>query len=706
VDLDPQQLRNKALLLLQRERELYELRLKHEGLAVWLALAQSLPQIVADPHIDLGEVYAKLRKTMTTSLRFQRVAFFEVDEALLRPLSPAGPPRPFKAEACSAITSNRYGMVNDCKNDGDTALAEALGLERFIWSRIDVRGRRPALLVAGYDKAKAKFYADFDEGTAANLRNTAQHIEGLLGNAILLSQIQDERDRLKQTNELLKSRDAELSAMAAELQAANETLEQRVQERTHQLTRRNSDMRLVLDNVPTALLTVDASGRLAAERSAKADQWFGSYEGTISFVDYIAASDPVFAEWFGLGYETLLQGVMPPEICLRQLPDRIRSKGCTYQCSYRLIGSEPDIVGLLITIEDITKQKRLEQEEIEQREILAFCAGLTRDRPGFLNFLEEADRLVHDIVTNTNDPIVLKRNLHTLKGSASMMGATVLPELCGRAEGELAEHGPRVDEILTQLHQRWLTIARTIEPVLGDGGRNIVEIPGIEFNQLCRDVEHGLSREMIRLRLKRLTFEPVDRPLGRLARYAQSLAERLGKPDLAVTIRTDGTLAEPRRLGSLWTTLVHMVRNAVDHGIEQPADRLARGKSANGHLIFRAIQVGRELIIEIEDDGRGIDWGRVAELARARGMAHEDEAALVRVLLSDGFTTKKTADGTSGRGVGLCAVSQTVNTLGGSLSLRSEPGRGTVWNMILPLLPEEGQLANQALMKDEWSCDG
>jgi two-component system chemotaxis sensor kinase CheA len=112
------------------------------------------------------------------------------------------------------------------------------------------------------------------------------------------------------------------------------------------------------------------------------------------------------------------------------------------------------------------------------------------------------------------------------------------------------------------------------------------------------------------------------------------------------------------------------------------------------------------LTIEIEDDGRGIDWGRVAELARARNLPHEDEAALIRVLLSDGFTTKQTADGTSGRGVGLCAVSQTVDGLGGSLSLRSQPGRGTTWIIILPLMPEEGQLANQALLQNEWFCDG
>jgi HPt (histidine-containing phosphotransfer) domain-containing protein len=706
VDLDPQQLKEKALLLLQRERELFELRNKHVGLAVWLALAQSLPQMIADARLGFDEIYAQLRKSMTTSLRIQRILFFEVGATLLRPLAPAGPARPLQADAMLTIDAERFGMVNDASEGNNRALAETLGLEKFIWSRIDIRGRPPVLLAAGYDKAKAKFFPAFDEGTSANLQNTAQHIEALLGNAVLLSQIQDERDRLKQMNDLLKVRDAELSAMACELRAANERLEQKVAARTQELEQRNRDMRLVLDNVSTALLTVDASGRLAAERSAKVDEWFGSYQGTPRFVDYIAASDPTFAQWFELGHETLVQRTMPQEVCLRQLPDRLRAKGRIGQCTYRMIGNPDDDFGLLITVEDITERQRLEQEEAEQRELLAFCTGLTSDRAGFLTFFDEADRLVREIAGKVSDVVVHRRNIHTLKGSAALMGANVLSELCHRAEEELAEDGSKATEIIALLVRRWATITQTIEPVLGEGGRNIVEIPGVEFDRLCRDVDQGMTLQELRLRLQRLTFEPIERPLGRLARFASSLGHRLGKPDIVVVINTEGALMDPRRLRRLWTTLVHVVRNAVDHGIEPPLERLARGKSANGQLTFRAVQTSHELALDIEDDGRGIDWAQVDEVARARGLAHESEADLVRALLSDGFTTKCQADSTSGRGVGLSAVSQTVAELGGTLSLKSRPGRGATWSIVLPLMPAEGYPARQTRPRSERVVDG
>jgi chemotaxis protein histidine kinase CheA len=287
-----------------------------------------------------------------------------------------------------------------------------------------------------------------------------------------------------------------------------------------------------------------------------------------------------------------------------------------------------------------------------------------------------------------------------------MMGAKVLSDLCDRVEEELAEGGLHANEIVAQLVQRWSTVTQTIEPVLGDGGRNTVEIPGVEFDRLCRDVEHGLARDELSLRLQCLTYEPVERPLGRLACYARSLGDRLGKPEIAVAIRTDGTLMDPRKLRCLWTALIQVVRNAVDHGIEPPSERLACGKSAHGQLAFRATQTAHDLALDIEDDGRGIDWARVAEVARTRGMAHETKTDLVRALLSDGFTTKRKADSTSGRGVGLCVVSQTVANLGGTLSLESHPGRGTIWRIVMPPGASGGPLGKTGPAPGDRSVDG
>jgi two-component system chemotaxis sensor kinase CheA len=135
--------------------------------------------------------------------------------------------------------------------------------------------------------------------------------------------------------------------------------------------------------------------------------------------------------------------------------------------------------------------------------------------------------------------------------------------------------------------------------------------------------------------------------------------------------------------------LLHLVRNAVSHGIERPEKRLAQGKPAEGTLTLRASAAGDRIRIEVADDGAGIDVERVARRARAEGLLGPDEPLaadrLLEVLCSPGFSTRDGADLTSGRGIGMEVVAATVRTLGGELSVATESGRGTSFVIELPL---------------------
>jgi len=406
------------------------------------------------------------------------------------------------------------------------------------------------------------------------------------------------------------------------------------------------------------------------------------------FVDYIAKSDPGFAETFAVAHEALVDGFMPRELCLDQLPTRIRSRGRTFQCAYRSIAgcaTGAGDGGLLIIIEDVTEQLRLAQDEAEQSELLAVFQSLTRDRAGFLTFFEEAGRMVQDLASGTLDGVVRKRHLHTLKGNAAMVGAKVVADLCHRAEEELAIDGAGIGAIVARLQGRWRAIGATLHAVLGERDEELVEIPVAALDQLRRDLVAGASPRDIEQRLASFELEPIDLPLGRLAQYASALATRLGKGDLLVEIESDRSRLDAHRFGPLWASLVHLVRNGVDHGIETPSERAARGKPAAGRMILRAGQAGRALTIEVEDDGIGIDWDAVVKVAEAGGLPHETPSDLLRILLSDGFTTRPTASSTSGRGIGTAAVAQAVTSLGGTLSVRSQRGAGTCWRVVLPI---------------------
>jgi HPt (histidine-containing phosphotransfer) domain-containing protein len=686
MELNQEHLKEKALLLVRRERELFELRMKHEQAMLWLQLTQSLPRFFDDPRTSASEGYAQIRKALLVVLRWQRASFFELREHALTPIVPVGAPRVLTPASFEHLRSQAAGFGNFPSDGAAAELAETLGLGRFLWSRIDVPGQLPVLLAAGFDRAKAKFQVDFDAQDAAHLRNATQHVQGLIGNVLLVREVEHERDRLQQTNETLKNRDRDLRALTEELRAANDTLEQRVRDRTHELGRRNRDMRLVLDNVMQGLVTVDAAGRLAEERSARIDEWFGPYEGNPLFVDYIARTDPEFAERFSLMHEPLIEGILPTDICLHQLPARFQAGARIFRCSYSLLADTTGGRGLLIMIDDVSEQVRLAQEEAEQSELVAVFQGLTRDRAGFLDFFREADQLVNEITLGELAETVRRQRLHTLKGIAGMRDAKLIADLCHRAEDQLVNDNPELKATIERLRGRWAAIKQTFELVVTERGEDMVEVPSRTLEQLCEDLEKGVPPDRIARQLMLFRFELVERPLTRLGHHARALARRTGRGELSVVIEASDARVDPRRFGRLWAALVHVIRNAIDHGIESPVERLAQGKSARGCLSLKASHTGRALTVEIADDGRGIDWARVRQIAEERGLPHQSSSDLLLALLSDRFSTKSNVTEMSGRGVGMSAVNAQVLELGGALSVSSEVGAGTCWRLVFPVV--------------------
>ncbi len=186
-----------------------------------------------------------------------------------------------------------------------------------------------------------------------------------------------------------------------------------------------------------------------------------------------------------------------------------------------------------------------------------------------------------------------------------------------------------------------------------------------------------------------LQIAPVKPALQSLARYARDLARGLGR-EIEVEIEGSETRLDRRIARELDGALRHLVANAVDHGLEPPAERQAAGKPATGWLRLAARTGGRGVELTIEDDGRGIDAARVAGRAIEAGLlpraAAESmpESELLRLVFLPGLSTRAEASEVSGRGVGLDAVETAVARLGGEVRVRSTPGRGTAMVLDLP----------------------
>jgi two-component system chemotaxis sensor kinase CheA len=181
---------------------------------------------------------------------------------------------------------------------------------------------------------------------------------------------------------------------------------------------------------------------------------------------------------------------------------------------------------------------------------------------------------------------------------------------------------------------------------------------------------------------------PVELAFRKHVRTVREAA-RSQRKQVQLVIEGGDIEADDSVLEQIRDPLTHLVRNAVDHGIESPAEREAAGKPRCGTLTLRARHAAGHVVVELADDGRGIDEARVAQVARQRGFvpagAHPPEDELLRLLFEPGFTTTSEVTEYSGRGVGLDAVRKNVESLRGSISVRSEAGRGATFTIRLPL---------------------
>jgi two-component system chemotaxis sensor kinase CheA len=481
---------------------------------------------------------------------------------------------------------------------------------------------------------------------------------------------------------------AELKDSYERLQQMNRTLEIKVQERTRELADRNRDMRLVLDNVNQGFLTVSTSGLLAQERSAIVDRWFGSYDSETKFADYIARVDALYAASFAMGYEALIEDILPRELCVEQMPARLRYDGREFRCAYFAIMKGDQFGGLLIVINDVTTELLHVRQEAERKEILAMFEALTKDRTGFLAFIDEANDLFKQV--HAVDLPTQKRIVHTLKGNAALMGFAIVANLCQRAEDELVERcTPLPAGALAALELRWDTLNEALKTFLGDKGRDVLELSTKEIERLEEEIRAGAPTAHVLDRLASWWLEACERPLTRLSRYAVALAGRLGKGDIEVEIEPHGVRLAPKAWAGFWTDLVHVVRNAVDHGLETPFERERAGKSGRAKLRFSTAVSGRGLVVEIEDDGRGINWEGVKGTATKMGLPTATEDDLIRAMFASGLSTKDEVTTVSGRGIGLSAIRQQVDDLGGRIAVVSKPGQGTCFRFVFPL-PEVG----------------
>ncbi|MGE5504582.1 MAG: ATP-binding protein, partial [Actinomycetota bacterium] len=503
----------------------------------------------------------------------------------------------------------------------------------------------------------------------------------------------------------------DLLAAQAAISLENATLyaemEERVRERTQELARsletvraKSAQVSALLDNSGQGFLSFGADLVVAPEYS----------NACLAFFDGPPAGRPI-GELLFPGDEraraTLAACVAKAlgdddagrrELYLSLLPGEVGVGGKILEAEYKAVGAS-----IMLVLTDVTDERALAaQVAREQRRLEMIVTAVTAGNDffdviaEFRTFVDAGGR-----PWERRDGNDLYRTVHTFKGSFSQFGFHHLPEALHQVEAALQAlpedaDGACAAEVVFAVDWRGLLDGdlATVTMALGEdfmARRGVVTVTPDQAGRFEK-----LARELIRMRdlpgdvratlaeMAAIRAISLRQALGEFVKLIRQVATRLDKEVGPLVVEGDDVRVDPEVYGPFLRSLGHVFRNAVDHGIEDPDSRLAAGKNEMGAIRCTVARRDDALLIEIADDGGGIDVEALRRRAARRAGVAAGDWDLAELVFAHGVSARAEASEVSGRGVGMAAVRAAVAELGGTIHVASEPGRGTSFVFSLP----------------------
>lgn len=459
-----------------------------------------------------------------------------------------------------------------------------------------------------------------------------------------------------------------------------------LEEQNRELEKHQVSMTVVLDGTGDGIIKCDLEGNIGNVVSSNIIAWFGPFDGR-KLWELLFEEDENRQLQLQLELEEIRDDIMPFEVVVAQMQNRFDGwDGQAFEFSVRRV-DDGGAGSLIFIIKDITSQleaERLARASAELQEIVGRILG---DTAGFKEFMGEQERLLQGLrMVDPRSP-VLARTLHTLKGNAALSGMHQFAHCCHELEDRMVDNGPpdSVEQWADILDSEWHSSVARFQGFLPEESNNIAITPE-EHEKFLEFLEsRGLPGSEVQT-VREWAWQPAEHMLGRLAEKTEHMAERLGKA-IDVSVKTGGARLPSDFLSEFWPTLVHVVRNAVDHGVEMPAERARIGKREKGRIDFQLEKSTSGVTLTIADDGRGIDWEVLRNKALDRGFAFLD---VEETLFFDGISSKDEASELSGRGVGLADVKAKCEMYQGRVEVSSKTNVGTTFRFVFPPLKPEG----------------
>lgn len=477
------------------------------------------------------------------------------------------------------------------------------------------------------------------------------------------------------------------NTMAGEIQSNVALLEHRVAERTRELGRSRDKIATLLNSSGEGFLKFTVDGIIDNEYSSECRRIFNRDIAGLEIADVLFPHE----QERNHSFTGILKGIngqsraFLKEVMLDLLPNEVELEERYYSLRF-LLDKEGDYI---LIMADITEQKELSRQIRENERCLSFVVEFVRDESTAKDLISDFECFCDS--AGENSPVEMYRKLHTFKGNFLQKGFIHIPRMIHEEEGRLQKvlnskelRDYQIDTAAMRAAlQEDLTILRNY---LGDDlvtGR----VVKVDFDRLtaiakaAEDVDPALHGS-----IAALFKTPLHGFLQQFAKTIQRVAGEEGK-DVRYELDCPGDiLVYLQEYSNMLASMYHLITNAVVHGIELPDIRAANGKAEQGVVKVAARQAGGKLVLEVSDDGKGIDLAQTKALSDAEitadSLVHEDA---LQMLFQDGLSSSVHVSLRSGRGAGMSSVKSEVEKIDGVISVASAENTGTKISISIPV---------------------
>jgi two-component system chemotaxis sensor kinase CheA len=481
----------------------------------------------------------------------------------------------------------------------------------------------------------------------------------------------------------LKDQLETLTRLKADLEDANKSLEEKVEERTASLVERERSIRLMLDGSPDAFVTVSLDGTIHPEHSKVLTDWFGVIDQDIRIWNYLFPNDKRASE----AMECIMDdGLIDPDFLRMNsshLPSTVLRNNRTYCINYlEMAGSKKDNsegeLKLLLIIHDVTDEIAAKRQEEKKMEFVNLCSLIIKDKDGFLAFYNSTTALIETACSAANPKVEVLRALHTIKGNCATYAVHSMAKAAHELETELMEGFEERRHKISVIMSIWKETTSSVLELVETGDSGEMKVAWPELQNLLELIKNGAGFSDVEEYIESFKRDRVISHLKRIQTQAEATATRLEKENVKVVISDSVGRVPDRSINRIWPELIHIIRNAIDHGVDTPEERRKFGKDSDCRISIESrFNERKHFELVIADDGAGINWDKLKEKGKKIGAPIDSEEDLQNLIFLDGVSSRDQVSETSGRGVGLAAVKQIIDELGGSITVISKRHYGT-----------------------------